>query len=159
MSRLVNHSNIADSVFIDLISNNPIVVYEEIQGSPIYVKFDGQNVLVKPRNLSNDPLNVIDLAIQKYYGPCFSFFQNLSDRVKGLMNKNWWYEFEYFFDNSPAHIKYDHRPTNGLILTGIVKGKKRTWNIQEITEYANLFEVDPVQLFLMDSLMISKSKW
>jgi hypothetical protein len=152
MSRLITQNDITPETFIDLISNNNIIVYEDVQGSPIYVKYDGEKIIIKPRKLSNDPLNIIDLAIQKYYGPCFNFFTSLSENVKSLMPKNWWFEFEYFFDNEPAHIKYDKKPKNGLILTSIIKGKKRVWNVQEIEEYANLFEVDSLPIIFNGKL-------
>lgn len=152
MPKLVKHNDIASETFVDLISNNPIVVYEEVQGSPLYVQWDGQQMQIKPRNLSNDVLNAVDLAIQKYYGPCFQFFNDMEPRIKSLMPKNWWFEFEYFFDTTPAHIQYEVMPQNGLILTGIIKGKKRTWNIQEITEYANLFNVTPMPILFNGTL-------
>ncbi|MFV2016896.1 MAG: hypothetical protein ACC656_15805, partial [Candidatus Heimdallarchaeota archaeon] len=98
MPRLVKYDDIAPDTFMELISNNPILVYEEVQGSPIYVKWTGTEMLIRPRNLSNDPLNEVDLAIQKYYGPGFQFFNNMPEHVKSLMTKNWWFEFEYFFD-------------------------------------------------------------
>ena len=152
MPKLVKYDDIAPDAFMDLLTDNPILVYEEVQGSPIYVQWTGNEMLIKPRNLSNDPLNEIDLAIQKYYGPCFQFFNQLEPRVKSLMPKNWWFEFEYFFDTKPAHIQYQIMPKNGLILTGIIKGKKRTWNIQEVNEYSNLFEVDPLPILFNGQL-------
>jgi len=152
MSRLITQNDITADTFIDLISNNKIIVYEDVQGSPIYAKWDGKNIIIKPRKLSNDPLNIIDLAIQKYYGPVFKFFNMLSENTKSLMPKNWWFEFEYFFDTQPAHIKYDKLPKNGLILTSIIKGKKRVWNVDEIEEYANLFEVDSLPIIFVGKL-------
>lgn len=152
MAKLIEQNDIATETFIELISNNPIVVYEDIQGSPIYAQWTGEEVLIKPRKLSNDTLTDIDLAIQKYYGPCYDFFNSLSDNTKSLLPKNWWFEFEYFFDNNPAHVKYDVMPDNGLVLTSIIKGKKRTWNIQEITEYANLLDVSAVPIIFNGEL-------
>jgi len=152
MSKLITQNDITAETFIDLISNNKIIVYEDVQGSPIYVKWDGKNIIIKPRKISNDSLNIIDLAIQKYYNPVFKFFNMLSENTKSLMPHNWWFEFEYFFDTKPAHIKYDKLPENGLILTSIIKGKKRVWNVDEIEEYANLLEVSSLPTIFVGKL-------
>lgn len=144
MPRLINYTDLSVDSLINILKSQYIVVYEDIQGSTIYVQYDGKSILVKPRSLQNEPLNQVDLAIQKYYGPVFEFFQNIDEHVKGLMPTTWWFEFEYFFDNQPAHIEYQVKPKNGLILTGVIKGKKRKFDLQEIIEYANLFGVDPL---------------
>lgn len=152
MPRLINYTDLSVDSLIDILKNQYIVVYEDIQGSTIYVQSDGKNIRIKPRNIQNDDLNTIDLAIQKYYGPVFDYFNNLDPRIKSLMPDSWWFEFEYFFDNTPAHITYDQKPKNGLVLTGIVKGKKRKFNLQELKEYSSLIGVDELPVIFAGKL-------
>lgn len=156
MPRLINYTDLSVDSLINILKNQYIVVYEDIQGSTIYVQSDGKDIKIKPRNLQNDDINLIDLAIQKFYGPVFEYFKNIDPRVKGLMPDNWWFEFEYFFDNNPAHITYDQKPKNGLILTGVVKGKKRKFDLQEIIEYSTLFNVDPLPVIFSGKLNSSQ---
>lgn len=156
MPRLINYTDLSVDSLINILKNHYIVVYEDIQGSTIYVNFDGKEVNIKPRSIQNDNLNLIDLAIQKYYGPVFDFFKNMDERIKGLMPNNWWFEFEYFFDTQPAHVKYQKKPLNGLILTNVIKGKKRNLDIQEILEYSNLFNVDPLPTVFAGKLNASQ---
>ena len=37
--------------FINIISDKELLVYEDIQGSRIFVKYDGQRFIIKPKNL------------------------------------------------------------------------------------------------------------
>ena len=155
MPRLINYTDLSADSFINILKNQYIVVYEDIQGSTIYVQSDGKDVKIKPRSTTNDDLNLIDLAIQKFYGPVFDYFKNLDPRVVSLMPTDWWFEFEYFFDSNPAHISYDVKPKNGLILTGVIKGnknKRRKFDIQELQEYSNLFNVDPLPIIFAGRL-------
>lgn len=124
------------------ILNKEIVVYEDVQGSKVYVKWDGENFIIKPKLLHGEPITIVDLATQKYYNKAINFFYNLSDRVKSLMPKKWYFVFEYFPDEEPANIKYDKVPKNNLILTGICKKDKFDYTIEELIEFANLFETD-----------------
>lgn len=152
MPRLINYTDLSADSLINILKNQYIVVYEDIQGSTIYVQSNGKDIRIKPRNIQNDDLNLIDLAIQKFYGPVFDYFKNLDPRIVALMPESWWFEFEYFFDNNPAHITYDIKPKNGLILTGVIKGKKRKFDLQELQEYANLFAVDSLPVIFAGKL-------
>lgn len=152
MPRLINYTDLSVDSLIDILKNQYIVVYEDIQGSTIYVQSNGKDIRIKPRNIQNDDLNTIDLAIQKFYGPVFDYFNSLDPRIKALMPDTWWFEFEYFFDNTPAHITYDSLPKNGLVLTGVIKGKKRKFDLQELIEYANLFGVDVLPIIFAGKL-------
>jgi hypothetical protein len=67
-------------------------------------------------------------------------------RVKGLMPKNWSFCFEYFPDTTPANIQYDKSPKNGLVLTTINKSGKYECNVEEIDEFARLFNVDSLPI-------------
>ena len=75
--------------FINILKNNELFIYEEIQGSSIFVKYDGNNFVIKPKSLRMDNLNFIDLTVQKFYNQAFMYFHSLPNFVTDLMNKNW----------------------------------------------------------------------
>ena len=139
--------NVLDEIF-----NQEITIYEDIQGSKIYVKFDGKNFTIKPKSISSEPINIIDLAMQNYYNHAINYFNSLDSRVKGLLNKNWWFCFEYFPDNQPANIEYNRVPKNNLVLTSICKSNKFNYTIEEIDEYSRLFDVDCVPVIFKGKL-------
>jgi len=128
--------------FINIISDKELLVYEDIQGSRIFVRFDGQKFIIKPKNLRNDTLNFIDLAIQKFYNQAYYYFNSLPQYVTDLLNPNWWFCFEYFPDMHPANIQYEKVPKNNLILVCIVKGNKYKYNYDELKEFSSLLDVD-----------------
>lgn len=142
MSKLVTLNGDNDEELINSILDTEILVFEDIQGSKIWVNWNGKEFIIKSKSISNEPINLIDLAMQNYYNPAITFFNNLDIRIKSLLNKKWWYCFEYFPDNQPANIEYDRVPKNQLVLTSINKGGKYDFQIEELDEYARLFDVD-----------------
>ena len=138
--------------FINIISDKELLVYEDIQGSRIFVKYDGQRFIIKPKNLRNDSLNFIDLAIQKFYNPAYYYFNSLPQYITDLLNPNWWFCFEYFPDLHPANIEYNKIPKNGLILVCIVKGNKYKYNYDELKEFSNLMDVDSIPVIFKGKL-------
>src|SRR5574343_133948 len=142
MSKLVTLNGIDDEKLFDEIFNNDIVIYEDVQGSKIYVNWDGVKFNIKPKSLQSEPINLVDLAIQNYYNPAIEFFNSLDMRVKSLLNKKWWFGFEFFTDLQPANIEYQKTPKNNLVLTSICKGNKFEYTFDELDEYSRLFDVD-----------------
>ena len=138
--------------FINIISDKDLLVYEDIQGSRIFVKYDGQKFTIKPKNLRNDSLNFIDLAIQKFYNQAYDYFNSLPQYVTDLLNPNWWFCFEYFPDMHPANIEYEKVPKNNLILVCIVKGNKYRYNYDELKEFSNLLDVDCIPVIFKGKL-------
>jgi hypothetical protein len=59
---------------------------------------------IKPKSVSSEVINMVDLAMQNYYNPAISYFESLDDRVKSLLNKKWWFCFEYFADQNPPTL-------------------------------------------------------
>jgi len=141
MSKLVT-LNGQDEKFLDDILNDEIIVFEDVQGSKIWINWNGSTFIIKPKSISNEPINLVDLAMQNYYNPAINYFNSLSGRVRGLMPKNWWFCFEYFPDNQPANIEYSKLPKNGLVLSSICKNGKYIWSVEELDEYSRLFTVD-----------------
>jgi len=152
MSKLMNLGEITDSVFLDKILNSDLIVLEDIQGSKIYVNWDGNRFNIKAKSLSSDPINLIDMAMQNYYNHAIHFFDNLPDRVTSLLNRKWWFCFEYFPDNQPANIEYNRIPKNHLVLSSICKGNKFDYNIEELDEYSRLLETDCVPVVFKGKL-------
>jgi hypothetical protein len=151
MSRLTPLTNIDDDIFSNLL-NNEILVYEDVQGSKLYVNYDGEKFNYRPKSLGSVNLNIIDLAIQKYYNSAISFFDNLDVRQKALLNNNWWFCFEYFPDNQPANIEYNKLPKNNLVLTAIVKNNKYAYTVDELIEFSNLINCDILPYIFMGKL-------
>jgi len=152
MSKLMNLNDIKDEAYLDEILKSELTVIEDIQGSKIFVNWDGNDFIVKSKSIHSDPINLIDLAMQNYYNFAIDFFDSLSDRVKALMNKKWWFGFEYFPDNQPANIIYNRIPKNHLVLSSICKGNKFSYTIDELDEYARLFNTDVVPVIFKGKL-------
>lgn len=144
MSKLITLNGVDDQELLNSIFDDEILVIEDIQGSKIWVNWNGKEFEIRPKSTSNEPINLIDLAMQNYYNPVIKFFTELDERVKSLLNRKWWYCFEYFPDAQPANIEYSRVPKNQLVLTAISKGGKFDFNIEELDEYARLFDVDLV---------------
>jgi len=145
-------NEIQDESVLNDIFNNEIIIFEDIQGSKIYVNWDGTNFTTKSKSLSSEPINMIDLAMQNYYNNAIKFFNNLDARVKGLINKKWWFCFEFFPDNQPANIEYNRVPKNNLVLTSICKGNKFDYTTDELEEYGRLFDVDVIPVIFKGKL-------
>lgn len=144
MSKLVTLNGIDDDSLLDSIFYDDIVIYEDIQGSKIWVNWDGEKFNIKPKSLSSDNISLIDLTMQNYYNPALEYLNSLDSRVKSLLNKKWWFCFEYFPDNQPANIEYSRNPKNGLVLTSINKQGKYDFVVEELEEYSRLFDVDVI---------------
>lgn len=138
--------------FITSLENKELVIFEDIEGSKLYVRYDGDRFIIKPRSFKNDELNFVDLSIQKYYNDAYIFFHTLPTYITNILNRTWWFCFEYLADENSPHINYNRIPNNHLILTSIVKNGKHKFNYEEIIEYSNLFGVDPLPLIFKGKL-------
>ena len=96
MSKLVTLNGNNDQEILSSIFDNEIIVFEDIQGSKIWVNWNGKEFTIKPKSMSSEKLNLVDLAIQNYYNPGIKYLESLDLRVKSLLNKNWYFAFEYF---------------------------------------------------------------
>ena len=148
--------NVAENAdeFINLIEDKELLIYEDIQGSKIFVKYDGDKFIVRPKTLKSEDLNFIDLTVQKFYNTAFNFFYSLPSYITNLLNPNWWFCFEYFppFDTQPGNIIYNKNPRNNLILSCVIKGSKYKYNYAELQEYANLFDCDYLPVIFLGKL-------
>ena len=52
---------------IDILRDKELLIYEDVQGSKIYVKWTGKKFLIKPKSVNMEPLNFIDLTVQMFY--------------------------------------------------------------------------------------------
>lgn len=152
MSKLVTLNGNNEQEILNSILDNEITVYEDIQGSKIWINWNGKEFTIKAKSINSDPINLIDLAMQNYYNPAIKYFNSLGDRVKGLLNHKWYFGFEYFPDNQPANIEYDRVPKNNLVLTCVNKSGKYDFNIEELDEYARLFDVDVLPVIYQGKL-------
>ena len=145
-------NDISDINILDELLNSYLTIYEDIQGSKIWVNWNGKEFTIKPKSLNNEPINMIDLAMQNYYNPAINYFNTFDIRIKGLMPKNWSFCFEYFPDLTPANIEYQKLPKHGLVLTEINKSGKYGSNTDELQEYARLFDVDSLPIIFEGKL-------
>jgi hypothetical protein len=144
---LIRSNEIDTDEFIHMVSNEEIVVYEDVQGSKIWVNYINNNWQIRPKSINNDPINLIDLATQKFYKHAYAYLFSLPDDVTNLLRSNLYFCFEYFPDEQPANIEYDRVPKNRLILTCINKYKKKyTYDINELKTYADLFGVETLPI-------------
>lgn len=152
MGKLITLNKSSDESLINDIFNGEVLVYEDIQASKIWVNWNGKEFTIKPKSISSDPLNLIDLAIQNYYNPAINYFNSLDNRIKGLIPKKWFFCFEYFPDQNPANIEYQRVPKNNLVLTNIYKSGKYECKIDEIEEYSRLLGVESMPIIFQGNL-------
>lgn len=152
MSKLITLNGLDDQEILTSLFDDEIVVLEDVQGSKIWVNWNGKEFEIRPKSVSNDPINLVDLAMQNYYNPVIKYFTELDERVKSLLNRKWWYCFEYFPDEQPANIEYSRVPKNQLVLTSINKSGKFDFSIDEIDEYSRLFDVDLIPVVYQGKL-------
>jgi hypothetical protein len=151
MTQIIKLNNQPDDL-IESLQNKELLIYEDVQGAQIFVRWDGAKFRIRPKSINNSDLNFVDLAIQKFYAQAFNYLHTLPDYVTNLLSSNWWFCFEYFPDNQPAHIEYKKLPKNNLILTCIVKGTRYKYNYNELIEYSKLFNVDPLPIIFRGKL-------
>jgi hypothetical protein len=152
MTKLITIDGLNEDDLLKGILSDEIIIYEDIQGSKIWVNWDGEKFNIVPKTLSSEPINMIDLAMQNYYIQGLNYLNSLDNRVKSLLNKKWWFCFEYFPDNQPANIEYDRVPKNNLVLTSINKSGKYHFKVEEIDEYSRLFNVDSIPIIYQGKL-------
>jgi len=147
MAKLINTNTINNQSFLSLLKDKDVIVYEDVQGARVWVSWDGSKWILRPRTVNNDPINMVDLAMQKFYNQAYLYFLTLSPSVTFLLNKKWQFGFEYFCDEQPANVKYDKLPKNNLVLTSIHKGLRNyTSDIDELKNYAELFDTDTLPI-------------
>lgn len=143
MPKLVTLNNLDNREdFLEEISNKKILVYEDIQGSKIFVNYSNKEIIIKKQSIRSEPLTDLKLMFDKFYHRAYFFFNKLDINILKRMKPNHWYCFEYFPDETPANIRYDRIPKNNLVLTGIVKNDKFIFNYEEIQQWGEIFNVD-----------------
>jgi hypothetical protein len=152
MSKLITLNGMNNDEVLNDLFNDEIFVYEDVQGSKIWVNWNGKEFEIRPKSISSEPINLIDLAMQNYYNPALNYLNSLDDRVKSLLNRKWWFCFEYFPDNQPANIEYNRVPKNQLVLSSINKSGKYEFLIDELDEYSRLLDVDVIPVIYQGNL-------
>lgn len=139
---------IDDNILNDIFDKE-LIVYEDVKATNIYVKWDGVFFIIKTE-LNDDPINIIeDDSMESYYGKAYNYLNNLSDRVKNLLSKRYWFNFQYFPENVDT---YTHMPKNNLVLFGIYKNGVLNFDVEELEEYARMMEVDSVPVIFKGKL-------
>ncbi len=152
---LIRHTDLSSEQFLKLLTEQPIIVYEDIQAAKIWCSYNNSEKTweIKPKSPNSIAINMVDLAYQKYYKYVYAFLLSLPTEVTDLLRSGYQFAFEYFPDNQPANIEYDRMPKNGLILTCICKyGKYFSYDYNEIKTYADLFKVDTLPVLYKGKL-------
>jgi hypothetical protein len=145
-------NNINDDQFLNNLFNQELLVYEDVKGESIWVRWDGEDFLIKS-DLNADPVNIIDDSMEDFYSKALDYFNSLPERVKKLLNKKWWFGFQYF----PETIKsypYQRKPKHNLVLCCIWKNGK-DYTIEEIDEYSRLLDVESLP-FIFKGILSEK---
>lgn len=147
-------TSVKDDELKEALLNQPVMIYEEVQGSRFFVNWNGFKWTFKAKSLSNHELTQFDLMVQKYWTAAVDYFLKMKPGLTKLLNKNWWFCFEYFPDETPAHVSYDYKPKSGLVLTHIVKesGKLWTQHLPELYEYSKLLNCDILPVIFYGNL-------
>ena len=125
---------------LDSIFDEELIVYEDVQGDKIYLKWEGEDFIIKADNLNSNPINFIDNSIDNYYGKALEHFNSLDNRIKSLLPKKWWFCFEYFPEDNDI---YSRKPLNNLVLSSIIKnGNEHNYSVEEIEEFSRLMNVE-----------------
>lgn len=152
MSLITLNDELSSEDFIKALDGKELIIYEDISASKIYVNYTGDRFIIKTKSIKGDELNFIDLVIQRFYGKAYAFFHSLPSYITDILNKKWTFVFEYLPDFETNNTKYNRIPKNNLILTSIVKAGHHKFNYEEIVEYSNLFDVDPVPVLYKGKL-------
>lgn len=67
----------------------------------------------------NDPMDIVDRTIVKFYESAIRHLQGLSNDVKVEMPKDWRFGFDYLIDSETPNFKYSMLPKNNLVLTHV----------------------------------------
>ena len=60
MSKLITINNNSDQALLDELLDSELTIFEDIQGSKIFVNWDGEQFTIKSKNIKADPINLID---------------------------------------------------------------------------------------------------
>jgi len=151
MTQIIKLNTQPDNLVTQL-KDKELLIYEDIQGAQVFARWTGEKFEIRPKSINNESLNFVDLATQKFYSAIFTYLHTLPEYITNILSKTWWFCFEYFPDNQPAHIEYKKLPKNNLILTCIVKGTRYKYNYDELAEYAKLFNVDALPVIFKGKL-------
>jgi ketopantoate reductase len=75
MSKLTTLNGLNNDELLDSIFSEEIIVFEDVQGSKIWVNWNGEKFSIKPKSVSSEVINMVDLAMQNYYNPAISYFR------------------------------------------------------------------------------------
>ena len=75
MSRLVTLNGINNEEVLNSLFSQEISIIADIQGSKIWVNWNGKEFTIKTKSISSEPINLIDLAMQNYYNPAINYLK------------------------------------------------------------------------------------
>jgi nicotinamide mononucleotide adenylyltransferase len=107
--------------FLENLFKGEVTISEKLNGSTFSFEKSLQNdeFYFYKRDQDN-PISKIDRTLMTYYEEPIHYIKALSNESKNEIPAGWRFGCEFFINNSPVAIAYDHKPKNGLVLTHII---------------------------------------
>jgi hypothetical protein len=76
MSKLVTLNNLKTKAdFLNKLKDKNLIVYEDVQGSKIFINYSNGEIKIKKQSLKREPLGDLELLMHKYYHKAYFFFK------------------------------------------------------------------------------------
>ena len=118
LQKLRDHFNQTPRAAFMKMLDQKVHVVEKLAASAFHVqRGDLTNFYYKSNQ--NDPMDLVDRTVVKFYESAIRHLQGLSNDVKNEMPRDWRFGFEYLIDGETPNFKYSLLPKNNLVLTHI----------------------------------------
>lgn len=131
LTKLRDHFNETPREAFLKMLDQKIHVVEKLAASSFHVqRGDLTNLYFKSGQ--NEPMDLVDRTIVRFYESAIKHLQGLSNQVKQDMPKDWKFGFDYLIDGETPNFKYSLLPKNNLVLTHIKVTNPSTGKVQKV---------------------------
>ena len=131
LTKLRDHFNNTNRTNFLKMLDQKVHVVEKLAASSFDVqRGDMTNLYFKSGQ--NDPMNIVDRTIVKFYESAIRHLQGLANEVKDEMPKDWRFGFDYLIDGETPNFKYSLLPKNNLVLTHIKVLNPTSGRVQKV---------------------------
>ena len=118
LQKLRDYFNQTNRAAFDKMLEQKVHVVEKLSASSFHVqRGDLTNHYYKSGQ--NEPMDIVDRTIVKFYESAIKHLQGLSNEIKEEMPSDWRFGFDYLVDGETPNFKYSLLPKNNLVLTHI----------------------------------------
>ena len=118
LQKLRDYFNQTNRAAFDKMLEQKVHVVEKLSASSFHVqRGDLTNNYYKSGQ--NEPMDIVDRTIVKFYESAIKHLQGLSNEIKEEMPSDWRFGFDYLVDGETPNFKYSLLPKNNLVLTHI----------------------------------------